>query len=73
MISKKEKEVLKYIGSGLTNDEIARVMNITEKTVKFHTGNLYQKLNVRNRVEAALKYHNVSLKEIIMIPDADNS
>jgi DNA-binding NarL/FixJ family response regulator len=42
------------MSAGLTNREISDRMGVTEKTVKFHVGNILKKLNVRNRVEAAL-------------------
>ena len=37
---------------GKKNEEIAAVLHITVRTVKFHTGNLYRKLNVSGRMEA---------------------
>ena len=41
---------------GLTNKEIARALSLSEKTVKHHMTNVMQKLQVRNRVEAAMLY-----------------
>jgi DNA-binding NarL/FixJ family response regulator len=53
-LSESEERTLRLILSGLTNREIAERLEVTEKTVKFHVGNILKKLNVRNRVEAAL-------------------
>lgn len=47
-----EKTVLRLLCKGLSNDEIANLMGITLRTVKFHTGNLYAKMNVKGRLEA---------------------
>jgi two-component system, NarL family, nitrate/nitrite response regulator NarL len=46
--------MLDLVSRGLANKEVARVLNITEKTVKHYMTNIMQKLHVRNRVEAAL-------------------
>jgi len=53
-LSESEERTLRLILAGLTNREIAERLDVTEKTVKFHVGNILKKLNVRNRVEAAL-------------------
>jgi len=47
-----EKTVLQLIFKGLSNNEIAQLMDITLRTVKFHTGNLYAKMKVKNRTQA---------------------
>lgn len=53
-LSESEERTLRLISAGLTNREISERMDVTEKTVKFHVGNILKKLNVKNRVEAAL-------------------
>lgn len=50
-----EKTVLRLLCKGLPNDEIAELMGITLRTVKFHTGNLYAKMNVKSRTQAIKK------------------
>jgi DNA-binding CsgD family transcriptional regulator len=45
--------VLRLLGYGLTNAEIAARLYISTKTVATHVGNVFAKLNVRNRAEAA--------------------
>ncbi len=51
-LSERELEVLNHIASGSTNAEIARKLFVSVGTVKSHTGNIYRKLDARNRAEA---------------------
>ena len=53
-LSSRENEIMTNVAKGLTNKEIARVLNLSEKTIKFYMTNVMQKLHVRNRMEAAL-------------------
>ncbi|QRM30321.1 response regulator transcription factor [Microvirga sp. VF16] len=53
-LSESEERTLRLMSSGFTNREIGERMNVTEKTIKFHVGNILRKLNVKNRLEAAL-------------------
>ncbi|HLB27566.1 MAG TPA: LuxR C-terminal-related transcriptional regulator, partial [Dehalococcoidia bacterium] len=46
--------ILQLVAEGMTNKEIARRLSLSEKTVKHYMTNILQKLQVRNRVEAAL-------------------
>ncbi len=54
-LSSREKEVLNYITQGLKNQEIADKMFVSLSTIKTHTQNIFDKLDVRNRIEAARK------------------
>jgi len=53
-LTRREEQVLDQVAQGLTNKEIAKNLGISEKTVKHCMTNIMQKLQVRNRVEAAL-------------------
>ena len=53
-LTNREVEVLYYLSNGYTNNEIALELFITEKTVKNYVTSIYSKLNVSNRVKAAL-------------------
>lgn len=52
-LTERELEVLKLVVDGLRNKEISDVLGIAERTVKFHTGVIFQKLGVTSRTEAA--------------------
>jgi DNA-binding NarL/FixJ family response regulator len=56
-LSEREREFLALAAEGLTNAQIAERLSVTEHTVKFHMQNIFQKLNVANRTEAARLYH----------------
>ena len=53
-LTAREEQILELVARGLSNKEIGRELDITEKTVKHYMTNVLQKLQVRNRVEAAL-------------------
>ena len=51
-LTERELDVLRLLVKGARNKEIAAQLYITERTVKFHTGIIFQKLGVTNRSEA---------------------
>jgi two-component system, NarL family, response regulator YdfI len=51
-LSTREVEVLRMLSEGFANKEIAYRLGISEHTVKFHVGSLFQKLNASSRTEA---------------------
>jgi two-component system, NarL family, nitrate/nitrite response regulator NarL len=53
-LTEREQQILELVASGHSNKEIGRRLFLTEKTVKHYMTNILQKLQVRNRVEAAL-------------------
>ncbi len=53
-LTDREREILILLAQGKSNKEIAAQLFLSEKTVKHHIGNIFRKLQVRNRVEAAL-------------------
>ena len=52
-LSSRELEVLRMVAKGMGNKEIAAALDIAEVTVKLHVSHVLQKLNVRDRTEAA--------------------
>lgn len=54
LLTAREREVLILVETGLNNRQIARRLNITERTVKSHLHNIFQRLGVNHRTEAAL-------------------
>ena len=55
-LTRRENEVLKMIAIGRCNKEIAECLKISVATTQNHLQNLYKKLGVRNRTEAAKTY-----------------
>ena len=53
-LTEREREILESLAGGLSNKEIGEKLFLSEKTVKHYMTNILQKLQVRNRVEAAL-------------------
>jgi DNA-binding NarL/FixJ family response regulator len=53
-LTDRETEVLRLIGQGLGNRDIAAQLVVSDKTVKTHVANILQKLQVRSRTQAAL-------------------
>jgi len=63
-LTERENNVLYYLAKGLTNEEIALKLSISVHTVKAHLESVYEKLNVSNRVQAAIKAIILGLIEI---------
>jgi DNA-binding NarL/FixJ family response regulator len=53
LLTEREREIAVLVARGLGNKEIARLINVTEGTVKIHLHNVYQKLSVSNRTALA--------------------
>jgi DNA-binding NarL/FixJ family response regulator len=52
-LTRRELEILKLAAEGHSNAALARMLWVTEQTVKFHLSNVYRKLDVTNRTEAS--------------------
>ena len=50
-LSDREIEVASLVSRGLTNKEVAKQIEVTEKTVKYHLTNVYKKMGLRGRME----------------------
>lgn len=53
-LTKRELEVLIQVANGMFNKEIATSLNISERTVKNHISNIFKKINVSDRTQAAV-------------------
>lgn len=54
-LSDRQKQILRWINEGKTNWEIAQILEMTEKNVKYHIEQIFSKLQVRNRTQAVAK------------------
>lgn len=53
-LTKREVEILSQVASGMFNKEIAANLNISERTVKNHISNIFKKIDVSDRTQAAV-------------------
>ena len=51
-LTRRETEILRLVAEGHSDREVAKILWVTNQTIKFHLQNVYKKLNVRDRVEA---------------------
>lgn len=59
-LTDREREVARAIALGASNKEVARQLNITERTVKAHVSGLFTKLGVQDRLQLALKVRDMT-------------
>lgn len=53
-LTPREAEILRYVAQGYSNNDIAKILGISERTVGNHIGSVLHKLHVSNRTQAAL-------------------
>jgi NarL family two-component system response regulator LiaR len=66
-LTKREAEVLLLVAQGLSNQDIARKLNISDPTVRSHVSNIMSKLHLATRIQAAL----YALREGLVSLDAE--
>jgi DNA-binding NarL/FixJ family response regulator len=54
ILTRREMEILSLVAAGATNEDVARALFISPNTVKTHIYNIFKKINVPNRLQAAL-------------------
>lgn len=60
-LTDREKEILLFLGNGVSNKEMANRLFVSENTVKFHLKNIYSKLAVASRVQAIASARDMGL------------
>ncbi|NLY44052.1 MAG: response regulator transcription factor [Clostridiaceae bacterium] len=63
LLTQREIEVLELIAEGMLNKEIAAKLYISEKTVKNHVSNIFKKINVSDRTQAAIYAFKHNIKK----------
>jgi DNA-binding NarL/FixJ family response regulator len=61
-LSPREREILELLAQGFPNKEIARRVGVSDGTVRWHLRHVYDKLHVRSRTEAALKFRSAKVE-----------
>ena len=61
IITKREKEIFDLIVANYSTTDIARKLNLSEKTVRNHISNVIQKLDVNNRTQAIIELIRLNL------------
>ncbi|MTI66885.1 MAG: response regulator transcription factor [Firmicutes bacterium] len=64
LLTRREYEVIGLIAEGMNNREIAEKLFISEKTVKNHVSNIFKKIQVSDRVQAAIFAYKNNIKKI---------
>ena len=70
LLSERESAVLEAVARGLSNREIGQQLWISEQTVKFHLRNVYRKLGVSSRTEAARYAYRSGLASSLTVESA---
>ena len=68
VLTRREVEILRLVAEGHSNSALAKMLWVTEQTVKFHLANIYRKLDVANRTEASRWAHLHGV--LNQVPDA---
>ena len=66
LLTRREKQILNYVADGNTNKQIARILNISEQTIKNHVSAILRKLNANDRAHAvvlAIRHGWISIGE----------
>lgn len=56
LLTQREKEVMYSLSKGLTYKKIAVQLKVSHETIKMHLKNIYRKLQVKNKIEALIKF-----------------
>jgi len=68
MLSAREREVMLLVAEGLSNEEIARRLEISDGTVKVHLQDIYSKLGIHNRTMLATLAASSDIQKTVVAP-----
>ena len=63
-MTEREVQVLRLVAQGLTNQQVACKLNITERTIEYHLSEIFQRLEVSSRTAAVLKAEKMKLLDV---------
>ena len=69
-LTRRELEILQLVSGGRSNRQVAEILWVADQTVKFHLANIYRKLNVRSRFEAARWAREAGLLDVVVESDS---
>ena len=64
MLTKREREIMLWVGCGKTNYEIGIILSISIFTVKNHLCRIFRKINVTNRAQAVSRFNELNLEQV---------
>ena len=65
-LTKTESKVAAYLVYGFSIREIGEKLFVTDKTIKFHTTNIYKKLSVKSKVKLIVAWHRQNLDPMLI-------
>ena len=69
-LTRRELEILQLVSGGRSNRQVAEILWVADQTVKFHLANIYRKLGVRSRFEAARWARESGILDVVVEPDS---
>ena len=69
-LTRRELEILQLVSGGRSNRQVAEILWVADQTVKFHLANIYRKLGVGSRFEAARWARESGILDVVVEPDA---
>jgi DNA-binding NarL/FixJ family response regulator len=69
-LTRRELEILQLVSGGRSNRQVAEILWVADQTVKFHLANIYRKLHVRSRFEAARWARESGLLDVVVESDS---
>jgi DNA-binding NarL/FixJ family response regulator len=68
-LTRRELEILQLVSGGRSNRQVAEILWVADQTVKFHLANIYRKLGVRSRFEAARWARESGILDVVVESD----